>query len=65
MYYIYLRSLARTAVLVDADNASVATIGAKGMLSRVAVTLANGALTTDMDAVGARALAQLAGLLSN
>lgn len=32
------------------------------MLSRVAVTLTDGALTTDVDTVGAGALAQLAGL---
>lgn len=40
-------------MLIDADNAPIAAVGAKGILLRVAVAQSNRAFTANMNASGA------------
>lgn len=47
---------------INADNTSVPTVRTISILTGIAVALSNGTLPTDVNAVGARALAQRARL---
>lgn len=61
-YWRDLWGRARATLLVNTNGASVTAVGAESVLGAVAVALADGAVVTDMDAVGAGALAEWVGL---
>lgn len=53
---VHLGSSARPAVLINADDPSITAVGTISILGAVAVSFPNCALTTNVNAVGAKGL---------